>query len=43
MSDKAQNKCAQRLEYYFRQNNKNGTFDILNDIIEYVTLVHLED
>ena len=43
MSDKARKKGAQILKYYLKQQKKNVTFDIIDDISEYVTLVQLKD
>ena len=43
MSDKAWKKGTQRLEYYFNKWKKNGAFDIINDISEYITLVWMKD
>ena len=43
MSDKARKKGAPRLQYSFRQRKKNGTFDIINSMSEYVILVWMKN
>ena len=43
MSDKARRFGEKHICYKLEQWNKTGTFDILNNISEYVTLVQLMD
>ena len=43
MLDKARKFAGQHLRYKLEQWKKTGTFDILNNICEYVTLVQLMD
>ena len=43
MTDEARKKGDQHLCYKMEQWKKNGTFDIMNNITEYVTLVQLMD
>ena len=41
VEDMIQNKGEQRLHYKFKRWKNSGSFDIINDISEYVTLIQL--